>query len=220
MDERSWHLLFSAFAACLGLALSSDLCYNHQTQTYDARFKPASNCEDMCTVTPYFSPDHSLDTYISLIESATETIDIYTPGQLHVCLFFLCVYVATLCVRFMHVLLHVLLHTMLAWGDAAQLAVAEQSPLCTYIHFLARIFFLAVVITAHFVAGAGGTTTLNLISLFTGMSILDIVQSYPLRKTRFGQYYTSPHQLRWGDQHSGDRTPGVARAHFSSTFQC
>ena len=80
MDERSWHLLFSAFAACLGLALSSDPCYDHQTQTYDARFKPASNCEDMCTVTPYFSPDHSLDTYISLIESATETIDIYTPG--------------------------------------------------------------------------------------------------------------------------------------------
>lgn len=104
MDERSWHLLFSAFAACLGLALSSDLCYNHQTQTYDARFKPASNCEDMCTVTPYFSPDHSLDTYISLIESATETIDIYTPGQLHVlclrsytvCLFCAC-FVACLC---------------------------------------------------------------------------------------------------------------------------
>ena len=135
-----------------------------------------------------------------------------------------CVYVATLCtfyVCFMHVLLHVLLHTMLAWGDAAQLAVAEHSLHCVHIFTSSRaFFFLAVVITAHFVAGAGGTTTLNLIPLFTGMSILDIVQSYPLRKTRFGQYYTSPHQLHWGDQHSGDRTPCVARAHFSSTFQC
>ena len=111
MAGRSWYLLFSAFAASLGLALSSDLCYNHQTQTYDARFKPASNCEDMCTVTPYFSPDHSLDTYVSLIESATETIDIYTPGELQVgvyvatrlcacftCMHILCMFLACICI--------------------------------------------------------------------------------------------------------------------------
>lgn len=133
-----------------------------------------------------------------------------------------CVYVATLCTFYacfccMFVAYHAGLERCSSTSGGR-----TQSPLCTYtcIHFLARIFFLAVVITAHFVAGAGGTTTLNLIPLFTGMSILDIVQSYPLRKTRFGQYYTSPHQLRWGDQHSGDRTPCVARAHFSSTFQC
>ena len=122
MAGRSWHLLFSAFAACLGLALSSDLSYNHQTQTYDARFKPDSNCEDMCTVTPYFSPDHSLDTYVNLIESATETIDIYTPGEMHVC-----VYVAArLCACFMHnYSVHVFLHVFAlyyAWGDAASWA--------------------------------------------------------------------------------------------------
>ena len=211
MDERNWHLLFLAFAACLGLALSSDLCYNHQTQTYDARFKPASNCEDMCTVTPYFSPDHSLDTYISLIESATETIDIYTPGQLHV----LCLRSYTVC-TFCACFVACLCNTMFAWGDAAQFA------LCTCMYSLFRAYFFGGCnITAHFVAGAGGTTTVNnFISLSTGMPILDIVQGYPLRKTRFGQYYTSPHQLRWGDRHSGDRTPCVARAHFSSTFQC
>ena len=133
MDERNWHLLFLAFAACLGLALSSDLCYNHQTQTYDARFKPASNCEDMCTVTPYFSPDHSLDTYISLIESATETIDIYTPGQLHV----LCLRSYTVC-TFCACFVACLCNTMLAWPGAMQLSLR-----CVHvcIHFSARIFF-------------------------------------------------------------------------------
>lgn len=216
MDERNWHLLFLAFAACLGLALSSDLCYNHQTQTYDARFKPASNCEDMCTVTPYFSPDHSLDTYISLIESATETIDIYTPGQLHV----LCLRsytVCTFCACFVHVLLHVFAIPCLPRAMQLSLRCVHSM----YSLFRAHFFFGGCNITAHFVAGAGGTTTVNnFISLLTGMPILDIVQGYRLRKTRFGQYYTSPHQLRWGDRHSGDRTPCVARAHFSSTFQC
>ena len=142
MDERSWHLLFSAFAACLGLALSSDLCYNHQTQTYDARFKPASNCEDMCTVTPYFSPDHSLDTYISLIESATETIDIYTPGQLHVlCLRSYTVYV--LCMFYACFVACLVAHHAGLGRCSSTSGGRTQSPLCTCtcIHFLARIFF-------------------------------------------------------------------------------
>lgn len=54
-------------------------CYNHQSDTYYARFKPTS-CLKTCTVTPFFSPDTSLATYTQLIESATESIDIYTPG--------------------------------------------------------------------------------------------------------------------------------------------
>ncbi len=61
-------------------AAGSDNCYDHQTETYDARFNP-TQCTSTCTVTPFFSPDTSLDTYTSLIESATESIDIYTPGK-------------------------------------------------------------------------------------------------------------------------------------------
>jgi len=80
MEGRRWHLLLSVVAACANLALSTDLCYNHQMQSYDARFNPTS-CEETCTVTPYFSPDHSVDTYVKLIQSATESIDIYTPGE-------------------------------------------------------------------------------------------------------------------------------------------
>lgn len=54
-------------------------CYDHQTEDYTAKFQPV-DCNEECTITPYFSPDHSLDTYLDLIESATESIDIYTPG--------------------------------------------------------------------------------------------------------------------------------------------
>lgn len=55
-------------------------CYDHQTTDYTTRFSPVE-CGQACTVTPFFSPDHSVDTYLDLIESATESIDIFTPGK-------------------------------------------------------------------------------------------------------------------------------------------
>ena len=64
----------------LSATAASDNCYDHQTETYDARFKP-TYCIKTCTVTPFFSPDTSISTYVSLIESAQESIDIYTPGK-------------------------------------------------------------------------------------------------------------------------------------------
>lgn len=57
----------------------SATCYDHQSTDYKMQFKP-TQCNQQCTVTPFFSPDHSLDTYLDLIQSATESIDIYTPG--------------------------------------------------------------------------------------------------------------------------------------------
>jgi phosphatidylserine/phosphatidylglycerophosphate/cardiolipin synthase-like enzyme len=65
--------------ALLWSAAASDNCYDHQTETYSARFSPAG-CTKTCTVTPFFSPDTSITTYVSLIEEAQESIDIYTPG--------------------------------------------------------------------------------------------------------------------------------------------
>lgn len=73
-------LALAAVCAWLPTAGAADNCYDHQTETYDARFTP-TYCTSTCSVTPFFSPDTSLDTYTSLIESATETIDIYTPGK-------------------------------------------------------------------------------------------------------------------------------------------
>lgn len=38
-------------------------------------------CRMECTVTPFFSPDNSIKTYISLIEAAERSIDLMTPGE-------------------------------------------------------------------------------------------------------------------------------------------
>lgn len=79
-------LLFQLVAAVYGGDVS---CYDHQATDYKAQFSPAE-CNQRCTVTPYFSPDHSLDTYLDLIQSATESIDIYTPGELQIQIVYLC----------------------------------------------------------------------------------------------------------------------------------
>lgn len=74
-------LVLAVVCTLLHCAAASDNCYDHQTKTYDARFKP-TYCINTCTVTPFFSPDTSIDTYVKLIEDANESIDIYTPGKL------------------------------------------------------------------------------------------------------------------------------------------
>ena len=58
----------------------SSYCWDKQTETYEEQFKPA-DCTDLCTVTPFFSPDTSINTYVNLIESAKKSIDIYTPSK-------------------------------------------------------------------------------------------------------------------------------------------
>ncbi len=58
----------------------TDNCYDHQTVDYKTSFSPVE-CGQQCSVTPFFSPDHSVNMYLDLIESATESIDIYTPGK-------------------------------------------------------------------------------------------------------------------------------------------
>ena len=72
-------------AACVHAQLlffggSCSYCYDHQTATYNARFTSA-DCSQTCTVTPFFSPDNSIETYVNLIKAAKESIDIYTPGK-------------------------------------------------------------------------------------------------------------------------------------------
>ena len=58
---------------------ASDPCYDHQKLNYSAQFEPTA-CAATCTVTPFFSPDTSVEAYVALIESATASIDIFTPG--------------------------------------------------------------------------------------------------------------------------------------------
>ena len=75
-------IIFVAVTSALFLRTAA-ACSDYQTESYEARFTP-SDCLKTCTVTPFFSPDTSLATYTQLIESATESIDIYTPGKLRV----------------------------------------------------------------------------------------------------------------------------------------
>lgn len=73
--------LAAVYAQLLFCSVAASYCYDHQTETYDARFKP-TYCMKSCTVTPFFSPDTSIDAYLNLIETANESIDIYTPSTL------------------------------------------------------------------------------------------------------------------------------------------
>ena len=70
-------VLLSLFA--VAKLSSAAICYDHQTTDYSSRFEPAE-CGQTCTVTPFFSPDHSLDMYLDVINSASESLDIFTPG--------------------------------------------------------------------------------------------------------------------------------------------
>eukprot|EP00731_Ephydatia_muelleri_P036690 Em0305g10a len=74
---RLW-MLALAIAAAVQPGRTSDPCYDHQTLNYTTQFEP-SECSTTCTVTPFFSPDTSVEAYIALIESAQTTIDIFTP---------------------------------------------------------------------------------------------------------------------------------------------
>jgi phosphatidylserine/phosphatidylglycerophosphate/cardiolipin synthase-like enzyme len=59
--------------------LPSDPSYDHQKATYNSTYLPHNNTQS-ATVTPFFSPDHSIDTETNLVQSATTLIRIAIPG--------------------------------------------------------------------------------------------------------------------------------------------
>ena len=75
-------LLVSLCFALAGSLRASNPCYDHQKQPYKAQFSPAE-CSQKCTVTPFFSPDHSIDAYMKLINEAQESIDLMEPSKLN-----------------------------------------------------------------------------------------------------------------------------------------
>ena len=72
--------VFLCLATIVFAAPQSDPAFDHQTRTYSSSHKP-SYCSNACSVTPFFSPDHSIDTYVKLIQEAEYSIDLYTPGK-------------------------------------------------------------------------------------------------------------------------------------------
>ena len=66
--------------AVLYPASASAPCYDNQEATYKAQFDP-TDCNAECTVTPFFSPDHSVTAYVEVIKAAEESIDLLEPGN-------------------------------------------------------------------------------------------------------------------------------------------
>jgi phosphatidylserine/phosphatidylglycerophosphate/cardiolipin synthase-like enzyme len=58
----------------------SDPSFDHQVKTYSSSFQPLSLQNAKLTLTPFFSPDHSIDTLVDLINGAKVSLDIQTPG--------------------------------------------------------------------------------------------------------------------------------------------
>eukprot|EP00761_Pharyngomonas_kirbyi_P011665 gb/GECH01011691.1/.p1 GENE.gb/GECH01011691.1/~~gb/GECH01011691.1/.p1 ORF type:complete len:459 (+),score=67.15 gb/GECH01011691.1/:1-1377(+) len=54
--------------------------FDHQNKTYHADHKPITTYQSQATVTPFFSPDHSADTLVKVIESASQFLDVGTPS--------------------------------------------------------------------------------------------------------------------------------------------
>lgn len=71
-------LSFLAISVCA----ASEQCYNNQEDDYIQRhdFLPRKNGGN-CSVTPFFSPNNSLDAYLMMIGEANESISIATPSK-------------------------------------------------------------------------------------------------------------------------------------------
>jgi len=57
----------------------ADPSYDHQTKTYTANISPQSST-GLMTLTPFFSPDNSIDVETQLILNAQDSVDIGAPG--------------------------------------------------------------------------------------------------------------------------------------------
>lgn len=57
-----------------------DPSYDHQTKTYTSVVQPKRFQDVSVTITPFFSPDHSISTLTNLVQSATQSVDIMAPG--------------------------------------------------------------------------------------------------------------------------------------------
>ena len=74
--------VFLLFSLVTDFCCADIPCYYHQVKdyTYHEEFKPAKSCDQFCTVTPFVSPDNSIDAHMSMIRDATKTIVIANPG--------------------------------------------------------------------------------------------------------------------------------------------
>lgn len=72
-------ILVVLFVALVRCQTPQDPTYDHQTVTYDATIQPVETQASL-TVTPFFSPDHSIDTETTLVQGAQSIIKFGIPG--------------------------------------------------------------------------------------------------------------------------------------------
>jgi len=82
MEGRATLALLVGLLCLWGVSLGqepADPVYDHQNITYQATIAPVKTTASL-TVTPFFSPDHSVDTETALVQSAQSIIRIGIPG--------------------------------------------------------------------------------------------------------------------------------------------
>lgn len=72
-------LIFALVTLLLVQDHSNGYCFNHQTDTYNEQFN-LKTCSS-CSVTPFLSPDNSLEAHLQMIEEAQESISIANPSK-------------------------------------------------------------------------------------------------------------------------------------------
>ena len=73
-------LLLALSALVAASSPEPDPSYDHQTKTYTQTYPAFTASPKYMTATPYFSPDHSVDTQVKFLEAATASIDIANPS--------------------------------------------------------------------------------------------------------------------------------------------
>lgn len=58
----------------------SDMCYHHQQVQYSHMFRPVGECDQICDIIPFVSPDNTLEAYLTIVTSAKSKIQVFTPA--------------------------------------------------------------------------------------------------------------------------------------------
>ncbi|KAJ3445789.1 cardiolipin hydrolase [Anaeramoeba flamelloides] len=80
MILKTLTLIFVTIFLLKQIGCATPPSYDHQKMTYVANHEPVTMDSADLTITPFFSPDNSIQTLTSLVESAEKRIDIGIPG--------------------------------------------------------------------------------------------------------------------------------------------
>jgi phosphatidylserine/phosphatidylglycerophosphate/cardiolipin synthase-like enzyme len=80
VNNTQQNMLFFFCFVLVASAIATEPTFDHQVTTYTASHDPVDTLESKMILTPFFSPDHSIDTLVNLIDKANTSLDIMTPS--------------------------------------------------------------------------------------------------------------------------------------------